>query len=126
MAILRRGADELNFIAGEKPITEKELLNAKANRIRGYAQQFESLGRLADQVATLWAYGLPMSELQEETTGLERATLAAVNAAAKKYAVPAATMMLLVGDRSKIEAGVRELKLGEVVILDAEGKPIGK
>jgi hypothetical protein len=67
-----------------------------------------------------------MSELQDETSGLERATLAAVNAAAKKYAVPATTMMLLVGDRSKIEAGVRELKLGDVVILDAEGKPVGK
>jgi zinc protease len=113
---------ELKFLAGEKPITEKELLNAKANRIRGYAQQFESLGRLADQVATLWSYGLPMSELQQETTELERATLASVNTAAKKYAVPNSTMLLLVGDRSKIEAGVRELKLGDVVILDAEGK----
>ncbi len=113
---------ELKFFAGEKPITEKELMNAKANRIRGYAQQFESLGRLVDQVATLWTYGLPMSALQDETTGLERSTLASVNAAAKKYAVPGSTMMLLVGDRSKIEAGVRELKLGDIVILDAEGK----
>jgi zinc protease len=114
---------ELKFFGGEKPITEKELLNAKANRIRGYAQQFESIGRLADQVATLWSYGLPMSSLQEETTGLERSTLASVNAAAKKYAVPGSTMMLLVGDRSKIEAGLRELKLGDIVVLDAEGKP---
>jgi zinc protease len=63
-----------------------------------------------------------MSDLQQETTELERATLAAVNTAAKKYAVPTSTMLLLVGDRSKIEAGVRELKLGDVVILDAEGK----
>ncbi len=117
---------ELKFLAGEKPITEKELLNAKANRIRGYAQQFESVGRVADEIAELWAYGLPMSELQRETTELERATLPAVNAAAKKYAVPAQTMMLLVGDRSKIEAGVRDLKVGDVVILDAEGKPAGR
>jgi zinc protease len=113
---------ELKNFSGEKPITEKELLNAKANRIRGYAQQFESIGRLTDQVATLWAFGLPMSDLQDETTGLERSTLASVNAVAKKYAVPTSTMMLLVGDRSKIEAGIRELKLGDIVILDAEGK----
>jgi len=63
-----------------------------------------------------------MSALQEETTELERSTLAAVNTAARKYAVPNMTMTLLVGDRSKIEAGVRELKLGDIVILDAEGK----
>jgi zinc protease len=67
-----------------------------------------------------------MSDLQQETTELERATLASVNTAAKKYTVPNTTMLLLVGDRSKIEAGVRELKLGEIVILDAEGKLAGK
>ncbi|HYG80557.1 MAG TPA: insulinase family protein, partial [Pyrinomonadaceae bacterium] len=117
---------ELRFLAGEKPISEKELANAKANRIRGYAQQFESVGRVADEIGDLWVYGLPMSALQQETAELERATLTAVNAAAKKYAVPAQTMMLLVGDRSKIEAGVRELKVGDVVILDAEGKPVSR
>ena len=117
---------ELKFLAGEKPISEKELAAAKANRIRGYAQQFESVGRVADEIGDLWVYGLPMSTLQQETTELERATLSSVNAAAKKYAVPARTMMLLVGDRSKIEAGVRELKVGDVVILDAEGKPAGR
>ncbi|HEY0379311.1 MAG TPA: pitrilysin family protein [Pyrinomonadaceae bacterium] len=117
---------ELKFLAGEKPITEKELLNAKANRIRGYAQQFESVGRVADEIGTLWAYGLPMSTLQQETTELERAPLSAVNAAAKKYAVPAQATTLLVGDRSKIEAGVRGLKVGDVVILDAEGKMVNK
>jgi len=117
---------ELKYLAGEKPITEKELSNAKANRIRGYAQQFESLSRMADQIANLWAYGLPMSELQRETTELERAPLSAVNAAAQKYAAVGGVTTLLVGDRSKIEAGIRELKIGEIVILDAEGKPIGK
>ena len=54
------------------------------------------------------------------------AALAAVNAAAAKYAAPAGTTLLLVGDLSKIEAGVRELNLGEIVILDVEGKPAAK
>jgi len=31
--------------------------------------------------------------------------------------------LLLVGDLAKIEAGLRELNLGEYVILDVEGKP---
>jgi hypothetical protein len=29
-----------------------------------------------------------------------------------------------VGDVAKIEPGVRELKLGEIVVLDEEGRPI--
>jgi zinc protease len=117
---------ELKFLAGEKPITEKELVNAKANRIRGYAQQFESVGRLTDQISTLWTFNLPMSELQRQTEELERATLASVNAVAKRYAVPSGVTLVLVGDRSKIEEGLRELKLGDIILLDAEGKPVGK
>jgi zinc protease len=115
---------ELKFLAGEKPITEKELTSARLGRVRGYAQQFESLGRVAEQVVALWVAGLPMTELQREPEGLTRATLAEVNAAAQKYAVPAGTTLLLVGDLSKIGAGVRELNLGEVVILDVEGRPV--
>ena len=53
-------------------------------------------------------------------------TLEAVNAAAKKYALPSKASLLLVGDASKIESGVRSLNLGEIVFLDAEGKPVKK
>ncbi|HEX7176603.1 MAG TPA: pitrilysin family protein [Pyrinomonadaceae bacterium] len=115
---------ELKAIAGGKPITAEELADAKGNRVRGYAQQFESLGQLVGQVAQLWANGLPLTELQRLPDETQRATLAAVNAAAVKYAVPGKSTLILVGDLSKIEAGVRELNLGEIVILDAEGRPV--
>lgn len=114
---------ELRHIAGERPLTEKELAQARANRVRGYAQQFETLERVTEQVAELWALGLPMSELQREPLEMEKAPLAAVNAVAKKYAAPEGSTLLLVGDLSRIEAGVRELVKGDVVILDAEGNP---
>jgi zinc protease len=117
---------ELRFIAGEKPVTDKELTAAKNTRIRGYAQQFESMGRVSDQIALLWALQLPMSELQREPDELQKATLASVNAAAEKYATPSRATLLLVGDLSKIGPGIRELNLGEVVLLDKEGRPIKK
>jgi predicted Zn-dependent peptidase len=115
---------ELKFIAGEKPVSDQELADAKHERVRSYAQQFESMGRVAQQVTELWAVGLPMSELQREPDELEKATLESVNAAARKYAVPSGATLLLVGDLSKIGSGVRELNLGEVVVLDREGKPV--
>ncbi len=115
---------ELNLIAGQKVVSEKELADACNNRVRGYAQQFESLGSLGGQVEELWAVGLPMTELQRESGELQRTTREAVNAAAEKYAVPSRATLLLVGDLSKIESGIRELKIGEVVIIDAEGKPV--
>lgn len=117
---------ELKLLAGEKPVSDQELANARANRVRGYSQQFESLSRIAEQVAQLWAAGLSMSELQRETSEVEKATLSSVNAAAQKYAVPSRATLLLVGDLAKIEAGVRALNLGEIVFLDVEGRAVRK
>lgn len=65
-----------------------------------------------------------MTELQRESGELQRTTREAVNVAAEKYAVPSRATLLLVGDLSKIESGIRELKIGEVVIINAEGKPV--
>ncbi|HET7841225.1 MAG TPA: pitrilysin family protein, partial [Terriglobia bacterium] len=115
---------ELKFIAGEKPVSDTELANAKHERVRGYAQQFESMGRVTQQISDLWITEMPMSELQREPDELQKATLDSVNAAAKKYAAPGGATLLLVGDLSKIEAGVRQLNLGETVLLDVEGKPV--
>jgi len=115
---------ELRFIAGEKPVSEKELAAAKETLIRGYAQQFESLSRVSDQVAHLWSLSLPTTELQRETTELNKVSLSAVNGVAEKYATPSKASLLLVGDSSKIEPGIRGLNIGEIVVLDPEGKPL--
>ncbi len=116
---------ELKYIAGQKPISEIELTASRNNRVRGYSQQFESMGRVSGEIEQLWSVGLPMTELQREPDELAKASLQSVNAVAEKYATPSRATLLLVGDLSKIEPGVRELKLGDVVLLDAEGLPIG-
>ncbi len=51
-------------------------------------------------------------------------TLEQVAAASKKHVQPGQASLLLVGDRSKIEAKVKELNLGEIVVLDVEGRPV--
>ena len=114
---------EFRFIGGEKPITEKELADARANRIRGYAQKFETLENVAGAISETWWYGLPMSELARLPQGLAKESLADVNAAARRYAVPSKSTILLVGDAAKIEGPVRDLNAGEIVRLDAEGLP---
>ena len=48
---------ELKDIGGGKPISEAEFADARAKRVRGYAQQFESLSRINEQIADLWSDG---------------------------------------------------------------------
>lgn len=117
---------ELRNLAGEKPISNEELNAARLAKIRGYAQQFEAYGRISQQVVALWQDGLPMTDLQRETDEFARLDLARVNSVAARYASVGGSSLLLVGDLSRIEAGIRELNLGEIVILDIEGRPVKK
>jgi zinc protease len=45
-------------------------------------------------------------------------------AAAQETIRPDHLVWVIVGDRSKIEAGIRELNWGEIRFLDADGKPL--
>ena len=117
---------ELKDLAGGRPITEEELSHAKTRRVRGYAQQFESLSRIAGQIGTLWTLGLPMTELQREYDATTGISIQQVHAATKKYVRPEASTLLLVGDRSKVEGPLQDLKLGDIVVVDVEGRPAAK
>lgn len=117
---------ELKGIAGDRAITAAELDNARLGLIRNYAAGFGTNNDIAFRIADLWTMRWPMTELEREPAELARVPLVDVAAAAKRYAVPADATLLLVGDRAKIEAGVRSLEFGEIVILDVEGRPIGQ
>jgi zinc protease len=116
---------EMKNLAGAKVITEAEFAQAKQTKVRGFAQAFESYGRVASQVERLWGLGLPMTELQNEYDEAAKATLAGALAAAKQHARPERASMILVGDRARIEDKVRALKVGEIVVVDTEGRPAG-
>jgi zinc protease len=115
---------EMKALAGAKPISEEEFASAKQTKVRGFAQSFESYSRVVDQIERLWALGLPMRELQTEYDDAAKSTLAGALAAAKTHARPDRASMILVGDRAKIEAKVRALNVGEVTVVDGEGKPV--
>ena len=55
---------------------------------------------------------------------IEAQTDAAVQAAAKEVVRPDALTWVVVGDLSKIEKPVRDLGIGEVKVMDADGKAV--
>jgi zinc protease len=113
---------EMKDFAGGRPISPDEFETARLRKLRGYAQQFEAYGRIAQQIADLWTVALPMTELQAESDAYVTLSLDEVRAAAARWAKAEQSAILVVGDRAKIEPGLREL--GEVVVLDDEGKPV--
>jgi len=114
----------LNDICAGRPITSGELDTAKANLTRGFAQRFETLGRLVQQVAEMLCYDLPLEEISRYPNAIEEVTLEQAQAAAKKYIDASRVVVVVVGDLNQIEKSVRELNLGEVIVVDVEGKKL--
>lgn len=118
------GPRELKDLAGHQPVSAKELAAARAVSIRGYAQNFAGAASVGRRIAPLWAHGLPLSGMTELPQRLAEVPLDAVNAAARKYAQSRRAILLLIGDRARIEAKVRALEVGKVRLLDPEGRPV--
>lgn len=115
---------EVSGLYGLKPITPAELGQAKGNLARGYAQRFESLAQVSSELASLVALGQPLASMSEYVAGVDAVSLAEAQRVATSYLVPEQLVIVVVGDLKQIEAGVRELNLGKVVVVDADGNPV--
>jgi zinc protease len=115
---------ELRDLAGSRPLTAEELATAKAHLIRGYPGQFERASSLAELISRHWASGRPMSEIRTWPDLLAGVTLDDANAVARKYAGPKKQVFLMIGDRGVAERAARELELGDVVPIAADGSAV--
>jgi zinc protease len=114
---------ELRGICGERPLSAEELQDCRNYLIKGFAQRFSSTGWVASQVADQVKFGLPEDYLKRYIPSVRAVAAASVDAAAKKYIHPGALLYVIVGDAAKIEPGLRDLKIGDIGYLDAEGNP---
>lgn len=112
---------EYGNIAGAKPITEAELKEAQDNSTLSLPGSFETAGQLGGAYSTILQYQLPEDYYNTFTNKITAMTPADANALAKRVIEPGKLVWVVVGDVKKIEAGVRELNLGEVRKVDADG-----
>ncbi|MES2017877.1 MAG: pitrilysin family protein [Pseudomonadota bacterium] len=121
---LQELVQEYANIAGAKPITANELLNAQNNETLGLPGNFETAGQLSNAYQTILQYKLPENYYNTFTQNVTSLTPEQANAIAARTIEPGKLVWVVVGDMSKVEAGVRELKLGDVIKIDADGKPV--
>jgi len=97
-----------------KPLTDAELRLAKDSIIRSLPGDFESASGVNRQLADLWLYGLPLDYYTKLPAQIESVTSADAQAAAAKYIHSENLLVIEVGDKSKIEQSLKDLKLGPV------------
>ncbi len=113
---------ELRGILGDRPVSPDELAKTQANETLKLPGSRETLDALETSIDDQVQYDLPDDYYETYAGKVRRLTVPDVVAAAKTVVHPDNFIWVIVGDRAKIEAGVRELNLGEVHILSPEGK----
>jgi zinc protease len=118
-------AQELNGIRGEKPATAEELKFAKQTATLTLAGQWETAHAVAGSLGEIVTYGLPDDHFTTYAAKVQALSLKDL-ADAAQLVQPGRLVWVVVGDRAKIEAGVRELNLGPLRFLDADGNPVAE
>lgn len=121
---MREMHQELLDILGRKPLGAAEIEMAKQSQVRSLPGDFESSGAVAGAVAHLIEYGLPDDYWNQYVPKVEDLSAAQLQQAAAKLIKPGQLTWVVVGDLQQIEAPLRALKLGEVQVLDADGKRV--
>jgi zinc protease len=115
---------EYKNIVGDKPITEAELKDEQSNATLALPGSFETVQQLSGAYGNILQYNLPEDYYNNYTQNVLAVTVEQADETAKKYILPGHLVWLVVGDMSKVEAGIRELNIGEVCKIDADGKPV--
>ena len=111
---------EITGIAGARPIQGEEFQSILRNMTLRLPGRFETLAAVESAGVDMVQLGYPESFFSEYASNVRALDEGALAAAAKAYIRPEEIVWIVVGDLAKIEAGVRELGLGEVTKITAE------
>ncbi|HVZ75180.1 MAG TPA: pitrilysin family protein [Polyangia bacterium] len=108
----------------EQPITDAERTKARALLLDRVAEGLATSSGLASTFAELGLYGLPADEPARFIAALEAVTSADLQRLARAHIDPETMSIVIVGDRAKIEPGLRELGLPAPEMRDTDGAVI--
>ncbi len=113
---------EFHGIIGDHPIAAGELTKLQANETLKLPGSHETLDALGQSIVDIVQFGLPDDYYETFAAKVRALKASEVNGAAKEVVHPDNLIWIVVGDRAKIETGVRELGLGEFRLMDTDGK----
>jgi predicted Zn-dependent peptidase len=111
----------------DEEVKAAELADAKEQVRRGHQTPFETLGGVVAALSTIAVYERPLDDYATLPKKIDAVTAADVRRVATKYLRPDAIKVIVVGDRTKLDAAVLEpLKLGPPDLRDEYGDPVGR
>lgn len=109
---------------GPNPVTLYELARDQSNRILALPGSHETINSVGQAINDLVAFGFPDDYYDAFASKVKALRTSDIQDAAQSVLHPDQMIWVVVRDRAKIEAGVRDLHLGELRFIDADGNPI--
>ena len=101
-------------------VSTQEVTRAKNYLALQFPSEFQSVTGIAAQLADVVTYQLPDDYFNSYVKRVMQVTKADVERVARKYIDPERLAIIVVGDRAKMEQGVRALGLGTVRLLTVD------
>jgi zinc protease len=114
---------ELDRITTDPP-TAAELKLAQDSQMRSVPGQFETAKGTSARIGQLFVFKLPDNYYASLPGQFAAVTPEQVKHAASAHIHPPQMVVVAVGDRAKIEPGLKELNLGPIEYRDASGDPV--
>jgi len=109
---------------GARPATAEELAKVKDQKTLTLPGRWETNSAVLGDIIEIERFSLPEDYWNTFADAVRGLDLEEIAAATDRFLRPDRMIWVVVGDRAKIEAGIRELNLGEIHYIDADGHPV--
>jgi zinc protease len=107
-------------------ISAENLDLVKSALLKSMAGRFETLGQLSGMLTPIVVYGLPFDYIKRREAMVKQLTLAEHTALAGKYLHPEKLVFVIAGDKETQFDKLKELGLGDPILVDRNANPAGK
>jgi len=114
---------ELRGIVGSRPVTEDELATAKDGLIQRLPDQFASVTAINGAITGIYVQNLPEDFYQQYDKNVSAITKEDVLRVAKQYIDLDHVAIVIVGDRTAVEAPLKATNVAPITLLDIDGNP---
>ncbi|NIR50389.1 insulinase family protein [candidate division KSB1 bacterium] len=115
---------ELKAIQSQEPPTEEELTKIQKNRTLRLPGSWETISEVGGSINEIVRYDLPDDYFDTYPEKIKSLAVSDVAEAGDTVIRPDNLIWVVVGDRDKIEDGIRQLGYGEIQLIDSDGNVI--
>ncbi len=115
---------EIMGIMGDNPPTPAEVAKAKDLQTLTLPGRWETQRAVLGAIIEMVEFDLPEDHWTAYPATIQELSEAQVAEAAREILTPAQTVWVVVGDRAKIEPGLREIGFDNIQVIDADGQLI--